>query len=104
MAGDKNKTVSTILFVALFTAIGVGGYFVYANNNKKKSASSGNKVDKISVIMQNINKNGLVGNFNFLMGLADAYINDWYSAVVNNQPTFTSGGDKFSTVTGEAIR
>ncbi len=99
------QTEKTLLYIVIFGGIAAGGYLLYKNSTDKNSSSNNNntgiaKTDKVVGILSN---SGGQGDYNFLMSLSDAYINDWYNAVKNRQSTFTSGGGRFDTVTGKAV-
>ncbi len=96
MANDTKKTV---FYVILFSAIAVGGYFAYSSIKKGLAAKNGlSKSDKVGVILT---QSGGAGDYPFLMGLGNDYIDAWYDAVVAKQATFKVGANKFDTITGK---
>lgn len=89
-------TKQTIFFTILFAGLAVAGYFGY----QKLVAKSVTKSDKVVEILS---QSGGEGDYNFIMGLADTFVNAWYAAVVAKAPTFVDNGSTFDTTTGKAV-
>jgi len=92
----KPETKKTILYALLFSGLIAGGVVLYKKFTNKKLS----KTDKVIFILTN---SGGVGDFGFLITLDELYIDTWYNAVSQKQPTFTIGAEKFSSVTGKRI-
>ncbi len=89
-------TKKTILYAFLFAGLIAGGVVLYKKLTNKKLSKS----DKVIYILTN---SGGVGDFGFLITLDNLYIDTWYNAVEQKQPSFKIGSQTFSSVTGKQI-
>ncbi len=100
----KSDSGSVILWTLGLLGVVVGGYFLVTKViAPQKSSEKNGALSKEDEVVGILSSSGGQGCYNFLMSLDNNYIGSWYNAVKNRQPTFISGGGKFSTVTGKAV-
>jgi len=90
------KGKQTVFYIILFSALGVGGYFVYQSLSKKDNG--GSLSDMALYIVQHTNE-----EYSFLITLDPAYISAWYNALNRNKNYFTLNNKYFDSSTGKEI-
>lgn len=95
----KNRNL--LISAAIVVAIAAGSWYAY-------SKSKLSKTDKIKFIYESdkttVSQNGLgyQPTLKFYLGTGDDYIDAWYTALKNDQPTFENNGITISAQTGRS--